>query len=89
MNREDSVYFFQKSDQRNDVSKCLGEGNVLSVGGAEGNLCLKAGTPEDRATKGKDNISSATLGTMGILCMFMSIETSKVSIRVTVHTRVR
>jgi len=59
MNREDFVYFFQKSDQRNDVSKCLGEGNVLSLGGAEGNLCLKITNPENWAVGINYNVISS------------------------------
>ena len=46
---EDFVYFCQKSDQWNDVSKHLRESDVLSLGGAEGSLCLKTTNPEDQA----------------------------------------
>ncbi len=49
VNGEDFVYFCQKSDQWNDVSKHLRESDVLSLGGAEGNLRPKTTNPEDRA----------------------------------------
>ena len=66
MNWEDFVYFFQKSDQWNDVSKCLRESNVLSLGGAEGNLCLKTTNPEDRAVGIHYNLTSSRQDVIGI-----------------------
>ncbi len=58
VNEEDFVYFFQKIDQWNDVSKCFRESNVLSLGSAEGNLCLKTTNTEDRAVGIHNTVTS-------------------------------
>ena len=72
-------------NQWKEILACSVEGNIFCLHGRNGYFGLEAGMPEDSAPKGKDNISSATAGTVGIVCMFMAVKTSKVGVRVTIH----
>ena len=63
------------------------KGNIFCLHGGEHNLRLEAGTPEDRTTKGQDDIASMAAGTMWVLWVFIAIEPGKISIRIAVHTR--
>ena len=60
---------------------------VLGLQSGESNFGLKAGAPQDRTPKSKDDITHAATSTVRILRMFVTIEASKISIRVAVNLR--
>jgi hypothetical protein len=43
--------------------------------------------PKDRATEDIDGIAGAALSTMGILWVFVSLQTGKVSIRIAINLK--
>jgi hypothetical protein len=77
------------SHKGKEVFACRAEGNVLRFHSRKSNLSLQMGMPKNGTTKGQDHIPSATASTMGVQGTLMAIETGKVSVRVTIHMRVR
>jgi hypothetical protein len=76
------------SNKEKEVLVCHAEGNVRCFyGGRAISVCRWK--LHRTGTKGQDDIASAAAGTMGVQGVLMSIETSKVSIRITIHMRIR